>query len=297
MRAVLRPLPRQPLPSLLHVLAVTFVGALGLISCGLSTAPLPPNAQAFAPPAVYARWWAMTEACSGHSGDFAAVRWYRAPGFVVTVNGKDASGYWSLNRNRIVLTDEIADDGAAVRHEMLHALLRVGDHPRAQFLGACASLVDCQGSCVTDAGPWHAPSKYTVVPPDSIDLAASATLQPPEADGQRWLALEIAVRNPLGRAILVAVPPPPGTPPGGVDRENPSSFGFDLRGPVGGIGQPMYVEDSSTVFFQPFETKQWLYEFRVDSDLTRYHIPPGQYLVRGSYARRYTAYKTIAITP
>lgn len=297
MRAVFRTSPRLQLPAFFLILAVAFAGTLNLISCGFATAPLPPNAEEFIPPAVYARWWAMTEACSGRSGDLASLRWYHVPGFVVEVNGEDASGYWSPSGNRIVLTDEIADDGASVRHEMLHALLRASGHPRAQFLGVCASLVNCQRSCVTDGGRWHAPSTYAVVPPDSIDLAASAALELPEADGQRWLSLEVTVRNPLGRAILVAVPPSPGTTPGGVDRENPPSFDFDLRGPVGGIGQPMYVEDSSTVFFQPFETKRWLYEFRVDSDLTRYHIPPGQYLVRGGYARLFTDYKTITVTP
>jgi len=59
----------------------------------------------------------------------------------------------------------------------------------------------------------------------------------------------------------------------------------------------MYIEDSSTVFFKPFETKQFLYEFRVDSDLTPTHIPPGQYSVRGGYAWRWTAGETIAVTP
>lgn len=219
------------------------------------------------------------------------------PGYVVKVDGEDAAGYWSSNGNRIVLVDEIMDDGAGVRHEMLHALLRVGGHPRAQFLGRCASLVDCQGSCVTDAGPWHAPSTYTVVPPNSLELSSQATLQPPEADGQRFLALEIAVRNPLGHAVLVSVPPFPGIPPGSVDAENPPGFNYDLHGPAGGIGSNMYIEDSSTVFFQPFETKQFLYEFRVASDLTAYHIPPGQYSVSGGYARRWAAYDTIAVTP
>ena len=287
----------QQLAALLRALAVVFVGTLCLVSCGLATAPLPPNSEALAPPAVYARRWAMTEACSGLSGDLAAVRWYHVPSYAIKVNGEEAAGYWSSSGNRIVLTDGIVDYGAGVRHEMLHALLQNGDHPRAQFLGSCASLVNCEGSCVTDAGQWHAPSEYAVVPPESVYLDARATLRPREADGQRWLALTIVVRNPLDHAVLVAVPPSLAAPPGGVDQENPPSFNFDLRGPVGGIGQPMYVADSSTAFFQPFEAKQWLYEFRVTSDLTEYHIPPGKYLVRGGYARLLTAYDTIAVTP
>lgn len=269
----------------------------GVIGCSWITAPLPPNAERFAPPAIYTRWWAMTEACSGHSGDLAALRWYRAPGFVLTVNEQDAAGYYNFSENRIVLAEAYLDDGAAVRHEMLHALLRVPGHPRAQFLGACASLVSCTGSCITDAGRWHAPSAYAMVSPDSIELGVQAILRPREADGQRWLALNVTVRNPRGHAVLVAVPPWPGTPPGGIDPDRPPSFTFDVRGPVGGVGGPMNVADSSTVFFQPFETKQWLYEFRVASDLSEYHVPPGRYLVRGGYARLWTPYDTIAVSP
>lgn len=276
---------------------VIIVGALGLISCDVATEPLPPNAEEFAPPAVYKRWWTMTEGCSAHSGDFEALRWYHVPGHLLQVNGQEASGYYSLGGNRIVLVDDMVDEGHGVRHEMLHALLRVGGHPRAQFLGACASLVDCQGSCVTDAGPWHAPSTYTVVPPDSVDLTSHAALQPRETDGQRYLALEIAVRNPLGRAVLVSIPPPPGTASGSADAETPPGFNFDLRGPTGGISSNVYVEDSSTVFFQPFETKQFLYEFRVDSDLTADHVTPGQYLVRGGYGWEWAVSETIAVTP
>jgi len=72
-----------------------------------------------------------------------------AAGDAVSLKGMDAAGYWSLGGSRIVLTECIVDDGSAVRHEMLHAILQVGGHPRAQFLGACAALVDCEGSCIT----------------------------------------------------------------------------------------------------------------------------------------------------
>lgn len=273
------------------------MATLGLINCSATTAPLPRNAAQFAPPAVYTRWWAMTEACSGLSGSMSGVRWYHVPGYLLTVNNQEASGYWSSDGNRIVLVDETMDEGDGVRHEMLHALLRVGGHPRAQFLGACASLVDCQASCVTDAGPWHAPSNFTVVPPDSLELASHAALHAPEVDGQRFVALEISVRNLSGRAVLVSVPPRPGTSPGSVEANNPPGFNFILGGPAGGISSNMYIEDSSTVFFQPFETKQFLYEFRVAPDLTRDHVPPGQYVVRGGYAWLWAPSETVDVTP
>ena len=82
---------------------------LGITACDLITAPLPPNAQPFTPPAVYARWWAMTEACSGRSGDLGGVRWYRVPGSRFTLRGQAVAGYWNSSTNRIVLAEDIVE--------------------------------------------------------------------------------------------------------------------------------------------------------------------------------------------
>lgn len=256
-------------------------------ACSWITAPLPPNAERFAPPAVYTRWWSMTEACSGRSGDLAAVHWYRVPGSSVRLDGQDVGGYWSSGDNRIVLPKGYLDDGAAVRHEMLHALLQTGGHPRQQFLGACASLVGCAG-CAIDGGPFHPPQDHLILPPDSLDVASHVELLPPEADGQRWLALHITSGNPRARAVVVAAPGDAVTPP---------TFGYDLRGPVGGIEGGQVSTDSSTLFFRPFETKRWLFEFRVTSELSEYHVTSGTYLVRGDYARRFSADDTVAVRP
>src|SRR5687767_13898568 len=55
--------------------------AVGLAACSSLVDPdLPVNARQFTPPPVYARWWAMTQACSGLSGDLASVSWYVVPG-------------------------------------------------------------------------------------------------------------------------------------------------------------------------------------------------------------------------
>ena len=263
--------------------------ALGVTACDLITAPLPPNAEPFAPPAVYARWWAMTEACSGRSADLGAVRWYRVPGSRFIFRGQAVAGYWNSSTNRIVLAEDIVEQGDMVRHEMLHALLRRPVHPRSQFLGSCASLVSCQGICTKDDGAWHLPrSDYVILPPDSLNVAARAELFPRETDGERWFALEVTVRNAGAHAVLVAAPG---------DRVTPHTFGYDLRGPSGGIGGGEIESDSSTLFFQPFETKKWLFEFRVSSDLSDHRITPGSYLVRGDYGRHRSADTTITISP
>jgi hypothetical protein len=260
-------------------------------------AELPANAAPFTPPAVYARWWAMTEACSGRSGNLADLQWYRVPVSEFMYGGQRAGGYTSRWSNRIVLIQAIIERGEMVRHEMLHALLRRGGHPRAQFLGSCASIVLCQGYCIKAAGPWHPPrTDYVVLPPDSLEVASHAQLLPRESDGQRWFDLEITVRNPRGRAVVVAAPG---------DRVTPGTFGYPLRGPVtswspfrgGGIGGREVMTDSSTVFFQPFETKKWLFEFLVADTLDQHHISPGMYVVRGDYARHQAANDTVAVSP
>jgi len=72
------------------------------------------------PPAVYATWWARTEACSGLRGDMARVSWYTATG--ITGDGKVASGRWSAPHDIIIVLGYEADE-TIVRHEMLHDLL------------------------------------------------------------------------------------------------------------------------------------------------------------------------------
>ena len=179
MRVDSRPRTQLSGPVGLTILVVLVV-VCGLAACGLITGPLPPGAERFAPPAVYARWWSMTEACSGHSGDLRVVQWYRVPGMGFLHEGQEASGFWGSSPNRIVLADEVIDEGSVVRHEMLHALLQKTGHPRSQFLGACASVVTCPSACVEDAGRWHAPQEnYVVVPSESLEVASGIELRPP----------------------------------------------------------------------------------------------------------------------
>jgi hypothetical protein len=277
--------------------------AFGVGACSLITEPLPADAEPFVPPAVYARWWAMTEECSGLSGDFGDVAWYRVPGTQFMHGGREAGGSWTKFANRIVLAESNIENGDMVRHEMLHALRGLPGHPRSQFLEACASLVLCQGSCINDAGRWQLPHHdYAILPPESLEVSFRADVLPGESDGQRWFELEVSVRNPRGRAVLVAAPGDAVTPP---------SFGYDLRGPATGINPGGGVEggdvvtDSSTLFFEPFETKQRLFEFQIKPEpydfatagLKEYHLSPGTYLVRGDYARERPPYATVEVSP
>ena len=114
------------------------------LSCDmLVDPPLPGDAIRFAPPPVYAQWWDITEACSGITGSLEAVEFYRIPN-ASTIPDKtygEVAAYWSPASNRIVLADFYEMQGQVVRHEMLHALLRVNGHPPEYFQGRCVDVV------------------------------------------------------------------------------------------------------------------------------------------------------------
>ncbi len=263
--------------------------ACGFLACRSAVGPLPPGAERFEPPAIYSRWWEMTEACAERSSELTAVRWYGVPGSAVKLDGHVVTGYWGSHGNRIVLAEEHLDHGAAVRHEMLHAILQSAGHSRAYFLDMCASIVDCGGVCVDDAGEWDPPRPdYVVLPAESLEIDSEAELLTREADGQRWLQLWISARNPRENPVIVEAPVDPVTPP---------TFGFDVRGPTGGISGAEVATDSSKLFFQPLETKRWLIEFRVASELSRTLIPPGTHIVRGGYARQWAPRDTVVVSP
>jgi len=172
---VVRPAQRRLTGWLGAVCASTSV-ALFVMSCHNPVAPpLPTNAvRVVATPAVYETLWAMTEACAGVTAPLGRIAWYVVPGTSTVPFGQrhDVVGYWTSEGDVIVLAGGAALDGGAVRHEMLHALLRVGTHPRREFLDRCGGTVDCGRDCVADAGP--APSidpTATVIAPSQLKLS------------------------------------------------------------------------------------------------------------------------------
>ena len=226
------------------VAAILLTLSVATSACTDLLAPLLANGRRMAPSAIYARWWAMTEACSGRTGDFASIKWYRAPGAFVSDGGSAVSGYYSSFGNFIVVTDSLADVGSGVRHEMLHALLGVDGHPRDQFLGACRGLVECVDRCARDGGPWSAPAPFVTLPAPSLIVTENVQLLPPETDGQRWVDLRLSVRNPQPHAVFAV--------PIGAH----FTFGSDVRqlnGP--GLMYSLPVADSSQLFFGASETK------------------------------------------
>jgi hypothetical protein len=291
------------------------VACAAAYGCGLITWPLPSGVVRFTPPPVYARWWAMTEACSGITRPLAAVQFYRVP-HVQTISAPflgDVAGYYARGSNRIVLAGFFADEGATVRHEMLHALLNKAGHPRAQFLGRCAGIVNCVATCVTEAGPLPASELAAVrVEPEALEISAEvAPAVPSLAVDSGLFTVTFRIHNPAPYSVVIVPPPPPGGPfPAqpvrfhfGISRVGGGGFSPDATaGPADPIG---YVYDAG-------ETRQKVYDLSLDTTATGGYarlagrgvdpvLGPGQYTFRGyygnSYGRRWSDSVTISFTP
>ena len=254
-------------------------------ACGITGPSLPANAVRFNPPAVFAKWWALTEQCSGKSRPLESLTWYTAP--VVTVGRERYAGYYDPASNRIVLQANWVPYGDLVRHEMLHALLQVDGHPRASFLGSCAGVVNCDQDCISSTDPFVGfGGAVSVVAPDSIDVGVAVDpVSPGSGTDDGFFIVSVTARNPRPSPVIVRLP-------------SQSIFSYDVRGPSGGIEGGVVVFDTSQVVFGPYETKRQLFDFVVGNDLAHLRIPPGSYTVRGSFGRHYSAALTsILVNP
>lgn len=267
---------------------VTIVGATWVLgACArLTDPPLPSSARALAVPSVYPRWWSMTEACSGLTGALDAVSWYVVPDELGLQRDEGTRGYWSMASNRIVLVAQDTLDGGGVRHEMLHALIRTGGHPRAQFLERCAGTVDCEAACIADAGPAPATDPQAArVAPDSVAVTTEILLAPPTgSSGDGVVTIAIRVHNRAAHAVIVTLPP------AGSSGER---LGFEYQvwsSSSGGVQSGVNVLDSSSWTFAAGETKQQLFDFASEGNFSAHELPPGQYTVRGAYGGNWSAY-------
>ena len=138
-------------------LKVVATALLGLAAAGgcrevvVLPPELPASAEPLTPLGVYAEWWRATEECSGRSGTLSRVRWFVVPGSDwFAYRGGRYDGYWWNDVHWITLASARVQDGAIVRHEMLHDLIGRGDHPAAYFRDRCAAIVACNGDCRAD---------------------------------------------------------------------------------------------------------------------------------------------------
>lgn len=252
-----------------------------LYSCEWATEPvLPITAEQFTAPKVYQLWWNLTEQCSGLSGDFSSVTWFRVPNAdeIPLGDGSPVNGRWDAAENRIVLGGDEQWDGDLVRHEMLHALLKSGTHPRASFVGKCGGTVVCVDRCLADAGPAPPPDPAAVpVKPSAISVGTwLAPSAPSTAVNDGTMMLYVTATNPAANSVIVQLPGSGATDPG-------ASFSFDISGPSVSWWYDVRAWAPEMTRFAPGEVKKFIFDFRIGSAYTRYTVPPGTYRFAGAY--------------
>ena len=268
-------------------LLTPLLAACVILGCQSITDPsLPAGARPMSPPEVYAQWWAMTEACSGKTGDFSAIAWYEVPNSTtIDLDGHEVAAYWSQAGNQIVLTGRGVMSGPVVRHEMLHALVRNGGHPRDQFLVRCGGLVECPGRCIEDAGPPPAPQAGTVtVLADALERSVVVgPVLPTHTEQGDVFSVTVAVRNPSSHPVVVTFPLTAGSPLA-------DGFLYELGGPFAGTTGGVVLQDASRWTFAPGETKWQVFDFSSRALLGEDRFPAGEYRVRGAYGGKWSGY-------
>jgi hypothetical protein len=252
-----------------------------LEACDLTGPGLPAGAEPFVPPAVYQQWWQLTEQCSGSSGSYADASWYLVPGVdkIPLGDGTLVNGRWDASGNRIILAGDSEFAGDLVRHEMLHALLRSGGHPRNAFIARCAGTVVCTQECITEAGPAPQPDPAAqIVAATALEIGVEVTPGAPSSsvNGGNFRMI-VTARNTSADPVIVELPASGDTGLSG-------SFGFQI---VGGSGARFFGERAEVPElrrFAPSETKRFIFDFHIGQVDTRYYQPPGTFQFNGSYS-------------
>lgn len=261
-------------------MGAAFAALLALVACDKVTGPpLPGDAQQFSPPVVYSKWWQMTRECSGLSGSLESVSWFKTDQVQHDArSGEVIIGYFTTDGNKIVMSSGYILDGGAVRHEMLHALLRQPGHPRAQFLGSCAGTVDCQGPCISDGGAYPAPPETPMLlSADGLIMSVQVDPQNP-GGGQNgdYFTITVFARNPTTNwASIIPLFP---------DVDTTRTFSFVITGANGGMGGGGILMDPSQRIFAPGETKRMVFDFNVGDAPFGNQLNPGSYIARGAFS-------------
>lgn len=231
------------------------------------------GATAFAPPAVYERWWALTESCSGLSGTLKSVRWMHAPASALQyAEGKGTVAYWSSKDNRIVLAATAVANGRIVRHEMLHALSRSRGHPVALFRNQCEGVVRCDEACKGDDDVPLQTASAIRVPVDSLDIAiTSFPAQPSRSVYDGAFQLIVSVTNPAPYAVAVAFR---AADPAIAVSVSPGNLRLTADHEVG---------DPRLALFGPGQRKQYVFDLRAGDTTGRIVFEPGRYQLRGLF--------------
>jgi hypothetical protein len=219
----------------------------------------------------------MVEACSETQGMMSAVSFYVVPGAsTIEVRGRRALGFWTASSNRIVIAESAQLDGPAVRHEMLHAVLRTTEHSRRRFLEQCGGAVGCPVECIADAGPATPPGRGTpVVSPELLVIAVSVTPGSPSmAIDDGFFQLTVRATNTAGYPVVVELPV---DDVGGL----PRSFSYAAWSSEGGASGGVRAGDAEVWQFSEGETKSHVFDLRIGTE--RGWLAPGNYAFHGGY--------------
>jgi hypothetical protein len=251
-----------------------------LEACDLTGPALPAGAERFVPPVFYQQWWQLTEECSGSSGSFAGISWYRVPGVdaIPLGDGTSVNARWDASENRIILAGDTEFAGDLVRHEMLHALLRAGGHPRNAFIARCGGVVVCIEECITEAGPAPQPDPAAqVVAPSALDIGVEVTPGAPSSsvnDGEFMMV--VTARNSSASPVIVQLPPSGDAGPS-------VSFSFQIVGKSGSTSYDERAEVPEVTRFAPLEAKRFIFDFHIGQGETAYYQSPGTFQFKGAY--------------
>src|ERR1700722_8172248 len=258
--------------------AMVLIATMGVVAAyGCSDTLGPPvGAVRFTPPAHFRVWWQVAEACAGRSGDFDAVSWYTVPASdSFSLEGQTVNGAWNQDGNKIALGAGQMQNGQLVRHEMVHAIMQSGDHPRDIFLDQCADVVVCLDRCVSDAGgPPDTSASARIVAASAMEVTFSIIPNPVSlSSGKGWFSCLIAAKNYAPYPVRVAVPLYEGAPQGDFRLEVTA-----LSPDTGGITR-IYSPPTAYVLFAPAGTAGATRRLVGDVLPSPTELPPGQYQV------------------
>jgi hypothetical protein len=249
---------------------------LALAGCGenIVDPKLPEASSRFDPPQSYTRWWNMVQSCSGAVGDLSAVSWYRTALPLIPLDGSSVTAYWSQATNRVVVTDQFLLDGAVIRHEMLHSLIRRAGHPREYFVEKCGGVVHCEDACIE---PGSEPSgALPLVEATELDLQVSVEPGAPGIGLENGLfSVIVTATNPASHAVRVVVRP---RPPGG----DLITFTLSMMGAHRVPGRFVRARDPSQSVFMAGEMKRHVFDFRTDPTGAA-GVLPGSYRIIAGY--------------
>jgi hypothetical protein len=250
---------------------LALLAALAALGCGAKARG--DGAVTFARPAVYERWWALTEACSGLSGSLKSVKWLSAPASAIqSAEGAGTVAYWSSKDNRIVLATNAVTNGRIVRHEMLHALSRSRGHPASLFRVQCDGVIRCDEACRGNSDDLPRSPTASRVPVDSLDIAIAAfPAQPEPSIDDGAFQIIVSITNRASHAVVVGFRTP--DPAIAV-----SVVPGDLR-----LIADHEVGDPRLALFGPGESKRYVFDLRAGDPMSQIVFKAGEYRLTGRF--------------